>query len=185
MDPRLLEPTVQFTTGDESLASTLMYEKRGKGATWRGERQQEAPSAMISAVMEGVWRGCSLVDVGSHDHAKRGAPMRVRWGMLLLGILSACTVVPTGPSVLVLPAVGKSMDMFQVEEGECRSYARQQLGGAPEQAASTRRLQVQYDRAYVQCMYAKGNMVPGVVVAPGPSVAPSPPGTSSPSTPQR
>ena len=46
--------------------------------------------------------------------------MSVRWGMLLLGlgILSACTVVPTGPHALVLPAVGKSMDVFQVEEGE-------------------------------------------------------------------
>ena len=89
--------------------------------------------------------------------------MGVRWGMLLLGLglLSACTVVPTGPSVLVLPAVGKSMNVFQVEEGECLSYAQQQLGGAPEQAASTRLLQVQYDRAYVQCMYAKGNVVPG------------------------
>jgi len=74
--------------------------------------------------------------------------------------------------VLVLPAVGKSMDMFQVEEGESRSYARQQLGGASEQGASTRLLQVQYDRAYVQCMYAKGNVVPGVAVTPGPSVAP-------------
>ena len=113
--------------------------------------------------------------------------MGVRWGMLLLGLgsLSACTVVPTGPSVLVLPAVGKSMDVFQAEEGECRSYGRQQLGGASEQAASTRQLQVQYDRAYVQCMYAKGNVVPGVVVAPGPSGAPPPLETLSPGTPQR
>jgi len=33
--------------------------------------------------------------------------MGMRWGGLLLGLglLSACTVVPTGPSVLVLPAV--------------------------------------------------------------------------------
>jgi len=46
-------------------------------------------------------------------------------------------------------------------------------------------LQVQYDRAYVQCMYAKGNVVPGVVVTPGASVAPPPPETSSPDTPQR
>ena len=48
--------------------------------------------------------------------------MSVRWGMLLLGLgmLSACTVVPTGPHALMLPAVGKSMDVFQVEEGECR-----------------------------------------------------------------
>jgi hypothetical protein len=102
--------------------------------------------------------------------------MGVRWGILLLGlgILSACTVVPTGPSVLVLPAVGKSMDVFQGEEGACRAYAQQQLGGAPEQGASTRLLQVRYDRAYVQCMYAKGNVVPGMVVAPGASVAPRP-----------
>src|SRR4029453_11294235 len=93
----------------------------------------DAPSAMISAGMEGVGRSCGLVGVGAHDTAKRRAPMGVRWGMLLLGLelLSACTVVPTGPSVLVLPAVGKSMDVFQVEEGEGRAYARQQLGGPP------------------------------------------------------
>ena len=113
--------------------------------------------------------------------------MGVRWGVLLLGLglLSACTVAPTGPNVLVLPAVGKPMDVFQAEEGECRSYAQQQLGGTPEQTASTRWLQVRYDRAYVQCMYAKGNVVPGVVVAPGASMAPPPPGTPSPGTPQR
>ena len=87
--------------------------------------------------------------------------------------------------MLVLPAVGKSMDVFQVEEGECRAYARQQLGVAPEQGASTRLLQVQYDRAYVQCMYAKGNVVPGVVVAPGPSGAQPPLETPSPGSPQR
>jgi hypothetical protein len=111
--------------------------------------------------------------------------MDARWGVLLLGLglLSACTVVPTGPNVLVLPAVGKSMDVFQAEEGECRSYAQQQLGVVPEQAASTMRPQVRYDRAYVQCMYAKGNVVPGV--APGPSVAPQPPETPPPGTPQR
>jgi hypothetical protein len=113
--------------------------------------------------------------------------MDVRWGMLLLGlgILSACAVLPTGPDVLVLPAVGKPMDVFQAEEGECRSYARQQFGGAPEQTASTMMLQVQYDRAYIQCMYAKGNVVPGVVVTPGASVAPPPPETPPPGTPQR
>jgi hypothetical protein len=112
--------------------------------------------------------------------------MGVRWGMLLLGLgmLNACTVLPTGPYALVLPAVGKSMDVFQVEEGECRAYARQQLGVVPEQAASWRLLQVQYDRAYLQCMYAKGNVVPGVVV-PGSSVVPLPLGTPPPDTPQR
>ena len=108
--------------------------------------------------------------------------MRTRWGVLLLGmgIFSACTVLPTGPSVLVLPTVGKPMDVFQVEEGECRAYAQQQLRVAPEQTASTMILQGQYDRFYIQCMYAKGNVVPGVVVVPGPSAAPPPPGTLPP-----
>jgi hypothetical protein len=112
--------------------------------------------------------------------------MGARWGVLLLGlgIFSACTVVPTGPHVLVLPAVGKSMDVFQAEEGECRAYAQQQLGVTPEQASAGRMLQAQYDMAYVQCMYAKGNVVPGVV-APGTSGVPPPPGTPPPSTPQR
>jgi hypothetical protein len=108
--------------------------------------------------------------------------MRTRWRVLLLGmgIFSACTVLPTGPSVLVLPMVGKPMDVFQAEEGECRAYAQQQLGVAPEQTASTMMLQGRYDRFYIQCMYAKGNVVPGVVVVPGPSAAPPPPGTPSP-----
>ena len=112
--------------------------------------------------------------------------MGMRWGGLLLGLglLSACTVVPTGPNVLVLPAVGKSMDVFQAEEGECRSYAQQQLGSTPEQSTSTRQLQVRYDRAYVQCMYAKGNVVPGAG-APGASVVPPSPGTPPPGVPQR
>jgi hypothetical protein len=111
----------------------------------------------------------------------------LRWGVLLLGlgILSACTtVLPTGPNVLVMPAVGKPLDVFQAEDAECQAYARQQLGGAPEQAASTMQLQVRYDRAYVQCMYAKGNVVPGME-APGASAAPPSSGTPPPSMPQR
>jgi len=111
--------------------------------------------------------------------------MDVRWGMLLLGLvsLSACTVLPTGPYVLVLPAVGKPLDLFQVEEGQCRAYAQQQLGGTPGQA-STMELQVQYDRAYVQCMYAKGNVVPGMGAS-GASAPPPPSETPPPSMPQR
>jgi hypothetical protein len=112
--------------------------------------------------------------------------MVVRWGVLLLGLgsLSACTVLPTGPYVLVLPAVGKPLDVFQMEEGECRTYAQQQLRGAPEQGASTTELQIRYDRAYVQCMYAKGNVVPGMGT-PGASVPPPPSETPPPSMPQR
>ena len=160
--------------------------------------------------------------------------MAVRWVVLLLGIglLSACVVLPSGPSVLVLPAVGKPMDLFQAEESWCRQYAQYQIGAAPEQAAaqsaatsaavgtavgaaagaligagagnpaagaaigagsglllgsaggaqasavSGAALQSRYDMAYIQCMYAKGNQVPGVATAPAHryTVPPPPPG---------
>jgi hypothetical protein len=133
-----------------------------------------------------TYEGAFNVRGAPHRRGRRKAGRFTRGGVLLLGvgILSACTVIPTGPSVMVLPAVGKPMDVFQAEEVGCRSYARQQVGVAPEQQAGTASamtLQTQYDIAYIQCMYSKGNAVPGVMVTPGPSSAPPPP----PSTPQR
>jgi uncharacterized membrane protein len=53
--------------------------------------------------------------------------------------------------------------------------------GVQASGASAASLQSRYDMAYVQCMYAKGNAVPGVMVNPGPSLAPPPP----PGTPPR
>lgn len=45
----------------------------------------------------------------------------------LLG-LTGCAVVPTGPSVLVLPSQGKSFEQFQAEDMACRQWAGQQIG---------------------------------------------------------
>jgi hypothetical protein len=95
-------------------------------------------------------------------------------GVLLgMGLLTACASVPTGPGVLALPAVGKPMDVFQVEEEGCRASAQRQAA-----AAATAR-QAQYDRTYLQCMYAKGNVIPGVGV-PEPRVPLPPPGALPP-----
>jgi hypothetical protein len=55
--------------------------------------------------------------------------------VLLLCLLSACAVVPSGPTVMVLPGVGKPFDQFQVDDVVCRHYAQQQLGIAPGQAS--------------------------------------------------
>jgi len=169
------------------------------------------------------------------QNPRRRENMFVRWGVLLFGMgwLSACVVVPSGPSVLVLPTVGKPLDLFQAEEVGCRHYARYQIGMAPEQAAaqsavasaavgtavgaaagaaigaavgnpgagaamgagsgllmgsvggaqasaaSGAAMQSRYDMAYIQCMYAKGNQVPGMAAAPMPHSAmplPPPPG---------
>jgi hypothetical protein len=51
-------------------------------------------------------------------------------------LLAACTVMPTGPSALVLPGSGKSFDQFRTDDFSCRNYAQLQLGGNTAQQAS-------------------------------------------------
>jgi hypothetical protein len=135
---------------------------------------------------------------------------------IALSVLSGCATIPKGPSVMVLPAPGKSLEQFRVEDATCRQWARQQIGLSPQEAvnqntaagavvgtaigagvgaaigsasgdmgpgaaigassglligaasgASSGRVygweaQYRYDVAYMQCMYAKGNQIPGV-----------------------
>jgi Glycine-zipper domain len=158
-----------------------------------------------------------------------------RWVLLLplIGLLSACAAVPTGPTVMVLPGVGKPFDQFQVDDVACRQFAQTQTGlppgeagtqstintavlgtllgagagaalgaaagdagvgaaigagsgllvgtasGAEAGAGAARSLQSRYDVSYMQCMYAKGNQVPGTSSVPQSSSVP-PPGTPPP-----
>lgn len=144
---------------------------------------------------------------------------RMRRHLTLLAILlvSGCATLPTGPSVLVLPAPGKHLEQFQVEDMICRQWAGQQLGMSAQDTANQNtatgavvgtaigagagallgaasghpgagaaigagsgllvgtaagagagesygwEAQRRYDYAYVQCMYAKGNQIPGQV----------------------
>jgi len=138
----------------------------------------------------------------------------ILWTVLLL---SACVTMPTGPGVLVLPAPGKSLENFQVEDMICRQWAGQAIGMSAQDTAAQNtaksaavgtavgagagaligaasgdaasgaaigagsgllvgtaagasagqaygwEVQERYDYAYVQCMYAKGNQIPGQV----------------------
>ena len=132
-------------------------------------------------------------------------------------VLSACTTMPTGPTVMVMPGPGKPFEVFMTDDGVCRQWAQQQIGGvSPSQTANENlatgavvgtlvgagigtaigaatgnagagavigagagllggtaigsnqgyasewQLQRRYDIAYQQCMYAKGNQLPGV-----------------------
>ncbi|CAG2146651.1 YMGG-like glycine zipper-containing protein [Cupriavidus numazuensis] len=43
--------------------------------------------------------------------------------------LGACAVMPSGPSMTVLPGTGKSFDQFRADDGNCRQYAFGQVGG--------------------------------------------------------
>ena len=158
--------------------------------------------------------------------------MRKRWGLCLGSaavLLGGCATLPTGPSVMALPALGKSFEQFQAEDVACRQWAAQQVGppgapanqntaigaavgtaigaglgaaigsasghagtgaaigagaglltgtaaGANADQATAGNAQRRYDMAYQQCMYAKGNQIPGAVRrAPQPLVVPPPP----------
>jgi hypothetical protein len=97
--------------------------------------------------------------------------------LLLMPLLSACAVTPTGPSVMVLPGVGKPFDHFQADDMACRHYAQTQTSGPSGEAG--RSPQRRYDAAYMQCMDAKGHQVLGTRAAPPSSDVP-PPGTPPP-----
>jgi len=62
-----------------------------------------------------------------------------RFAMLgAAALLGACTVMPTGPSVMALPGAGKSFDQFRADDAACRQFAFQQVGGVTtNQAAAT------------------------------------------------
>ncbi len=166
-----------------------------------------------------------------------------KWIVLTVVVLMAgagCATIPPGPSVMVLPAQGKSFQDFQTDDYVCRQWAEQQTGwranetvnqnvvngaaigtlmGAGLGAAigsmsgkmgagagigalggmiagtaasssqahvSGMEVQRRYDIAYQQCMYARGNQIPGRVqtyqspqyIAPPPP--PPPPATTTP-----
>ena len=135
--------------------------------------------------------------------------------MAVVVVIGGCATLPTGPSVMVLPAHGKSFEQFQLDDVLCRQWARQSIGMSPQDtvnqntitgaavgtavgaglgaaigAASGRagagaaigaasglavgassgasagqvygwEAQRRYDISYQQCMYAKGNVIPG------------------------
>ena len=95
-------------------------------------------------------------------HAAGSAAREMKRGALAFGallLLSACGSTPIyGPGVLVLPGTGKSFDQFRSDEHECRGYAQAQLTDQEEDSAGS--LQQRYDRAFLQCMYAKGHKIP-------------------------
>jgi hypothetical protein len=55
--------------------------------------------------------------------------------LLPLILLGACTVMPSGPSAMVLPGSGKSFDQFRADDFSCRNYAQLQVGNSAQQTS--------------------------------------------------
>jgi outer membrane lipoprotein SlyB len=60
-----------------------------------------------------------------------------RLSLAALASLSACAVIPTGPSVMALPGTGKTFDQFRADDASCRNFAYQQVGGVTANQAAT------------------------------------------------
>lgn len=60
-----------------------------------------------------------------------------RMAALVLTLLAtACTTIPSGPSLMVLPGSSKSFSQFRADDMDCRNYALESIGGVtPSQAA--------------------------------------------------
>lgn len=80
--------------------------------------------------------------------------------LIAVTLLAGCTIMPTGPSVLVLPGTAKDMKQFNTDEATCRDYANQRVNPTREERLTSMEAQDRYDTGYVQCMYGKGHRVP-------------------------
>jgi hypothetical protein len=100
--------------------------------------------------------------------------------------LSGCAQAPGGPTVQAVPGPNKSLADFQQDNGYCRTFASSQISDAQNQAnqqvvssvvvgaftgnaapvpspsETAVTLQQRYDAAFVQCMFAKGESIPGM-----------------------
>ncbi|MBV8271495.1 MAG: glycine zipper family protein [Cupriavidus sp.] len=108
-------------------------------------------------------------------------------------VIGACTTMPSGPSVMVLPGSKKTFDQFLSDDHTCRQFALGRVGGVSAHQTSTTApvtssasgggytsdsadsAQYQYDAAYIQCMYASGHRVPayGQMLAAPPATPPA------------
>lgn len=48
----------------------------------------------------------------------------------VLLLLGGCATMPSGPSLPAFPGSGKSFNDFTMDDGQCRQYASQQVGGS-------------------------------------------------------
>ncbi len=56
--------------------------------------------------------------------------------LALLAVAGCAVAPPTGPSVAVMPAQGKTFEQFQADDATCRQFASQQIGIDPTTAAN-------------------------------------------------
>ena len=130
--------------------------------------------------MSGKWKICLKrgASISLSVDIRRGGDARMNLKgifllLLALATLGACATIPTGPTFTAWPGPGKPFEVFQSDDMFCRQWASQRAGTEP--FAYEWALQRRYDIAYMQCMYARGNQIPGVSQTYTGTVPPPPP----------
>ena len=80
--------------------------------------------------------------------------------LLIASLITACTSMPTGPSMMALPGSGKTFDKFRKDDNQCRQFAHERVSETSADNAPEYVSQQRYDTSCVQCMYARGHRVP-------------------------
>src|SRR5215467_7499543 len=77
-----------------------------------------------------------LTPSARHKRA-RSTSMFWRWSapLVIAALVGGCASAPTGPSVMVLPGLGKSFEQFNEDDAVCRQWGLQATGRTPEAAA--------------------------------------------------
>lgn len=64
--------------------------------------------------------------------------LKLALGVFMLPVLlAACTTMPDGPGVMVLPGSSKSFEQFRSDDMECRNHALKSVGGTTAGQAAT------------------------------------------------
>src|SRR5262245_59271567 len=79
-----------------------------------------------------------LTPSARHKRA-RSTSMFWRWSapLVIAALVGGCASAPTGPSVMVLPGLGKSFEQFNADDAVCRQWGLQATGRSPAEAATT------------------------------------------------
>jgi hypothetical protein len=85
-------------------------------------------------------------------------------------LLAGCAQLPVGPTIASMPAPGKPFEAFIVDAVLGTALGAGAGSGMASGTAWT--AQRRYDVAYQQCMYAKGNVIPGYYPYPAPPPPP-------------
>ncbi len=86
--------------------------------------------------------------------------LRKLTALMMASLLTACTSMPTGPSIMALPGSAKSFEKFRIDDNQCGQFAHDKVNNTNPENSSKQANQQRYDTSYVQCMYGKGHRVP-------------------------